>query len=166
MAEIPALPSSWRITFQLKRTGESKVCGRIFANGIIQVEGANYFPLYNLPEILYSCKTRKSKIMPACQQPWTIGCISRAGASYANQIRIYHVINGKFFRREKEKELLLGEWSSFEISQAIEKYRNKSKLMFKVNYPSKLLVLIGARRLITQNLFLSQNSFAANFQPY
>ena len=126
MAEIPALPSSWRITFELKRTKESKVCGRNFANGILAVKGADSFPLRNLPEIVYSCKTLKSKIMPACKPPVPVGCMPRAGASSAAKIKIYHVLNGKFFRRERSKELLLGEWSSFEISQAKEKHKNNS----------------------------------------
>ena len=159
VAEIAALPASWRITFELKRTGESKICGRNFANDIFQVQGADYFPLRSLPDIKYSCKTRKSKIMPACKPPWPIGCMPPAGANYAAKIKIYHVINGRFFRREKRKELLLGEWSSFEISQAIEKYRNKSRLMFKVNFIEfmcKLMMylLLMKKRLITQNILV------------
>ena len=119
VAEIPALPSSWRITFDLKRTGEPKVCGRNFANGILQVKGTEIFPWTTMPDIKYSCANSKS-------DP------TKHGRRYHAVIKIAHWM-GKFFQKEERKDLLLGKWSSFEISQAIEKYRNKSRLMFKVN---------------------------------
>ena len=42
-------------------------------------------------------------------------------------------MGGRVFQRFRRKELLLGEWSSFKISQATENYRNEMRLMFKVN---------------------------------
>ena len=119
VAEIPALPSSWKITFDLKRTGQPKVCGRNFANGILQVKGTEIFPWTTMPDIKYSCANSKS-------DP------TKHGRRYHAVIKIANWM-GKFFQKEESKELLLGKWNSFEISQATEKYKNKKRLMFKVN---------------------------------
>ena len=121
VAEIPALPSSWRITFDLKLTGQPKVCGRNFANGILQVKGTEVAPWTAMPDIKYSCANSKSD--PRKHEH---------GRRYHAVIRIDHWM-GKFFQKEERKDLLLGKWSSFEISQATEKYKNKKRLMFKVN---------------------------------
>ena len=121
VAEIPALPPSWRITFDLKRTGEEKVCCRNCASGILQVKGTEIFPWTTMPDIKYSCANSKSDPRK-----------HSAGRRYDAVIRIAHWM-GKFFQKEERKDLLLGKWSSFEISQATEKYKNKKRLMFKVN---------------------------------
>ena len=122
VAQIPALPPSWRITFDLKLIEEEKVCCKNCAAGILQMKGADSFPLRNMPNIKYSCATPKTdRSRPA------------AGRRDHATIRIDHWI-GKFFQKDERKELILGEWSSFEISQATEKYKNnKKRLMFKVN---------------------------------
>ena len=121
VAEIPALPSSWKITFDLKRTGQPKVCCRNCANGILQVKGTEVAPWTAMPDIKYSCANSKSD--PRKHEH---------GRRYHAVIRIDHWM-GKFFQKEERKDLLLGKWSSFEISQATEKYKNKKRLMFKVN---------------------------------
>ena len=122
VAQIPALPPSWKITFDLKLIEEEKVCCMNCAAGILQMKGADSFPLRNMPNIKYSCATPKTDLrMPA------------AGRRDHATIRIAHWI-GKFFQKDERKELIPGEWSSFEITQATEKYKNnKKRLMFKVS---------------------------------
>merc|ERR1711971_884880 len=51
-----------------------------------------------------------------------------------------YFMGGKVFRVFRRKEFLLGKWSSFEISQATENYKNKKRLMFKVVIDGKVLL--------------------------
>ena len=113
VAEIPALPAAWRITFDLKPLSFDKFCCRICSNGILTVVGGDEWEKRDLPRIHYRCASQK----------W--GGVSAA-------IGIVHQLE-KFFVKSKEKELILGEWSSFDISQEILEFNQKKRLMFKVN---------------------------------
>ena len=110
VAEIPALPAAWRITFDLKPLSFSKFCCRICDNGILTVVGGDEWEKRHLPRISYRCASKMSEAA----------------------IVITHRLE-KFFLKNKEKELVLGEWSSFDISQEILEFNQKKRLMFKVN---------------------------------
>ena len=110
VAEIPALPAAWRITFDLKLTKESKACCRICNNGILTVAGGDEWEKSELPRISYRCASQTNEA----------------------SIVISHQLE-KFFLTHKGKELILGEWSSFDISQEILEFNQKKRLMFMVN---------------------------------
>ena len=146
MAEIPKLTPTWKISFDLKPTEFSKNCFKNSANSIIRVKGEAYT---GMPEIKFTCKQEKSLIEPACcsmysimknntackrhgKHGWTKNCLSRSSANHYAKIKISHMIDGRFFRREIRKGLVIGNWHSFEMSQTREKYKNESRVMFKV----------------------------------
>ena len=74
--------------------------------------GGDEWEKRHLPRISYRCASEKDKVSAA--------------------IVITHRLE-KFFLKNKEKELVLGEWSSFDISQEILEFNQKKRLMFKVN---------------------------------
>ena len=127
----------------------SKHCAKNSANSILQVNGGERFPMTQQPEIKFSCKQERSLIEPECcsilsirqhsttckrhgKYGWTKDCMSHSSANHAPKIAISHVLNGGFFRREPIKNLKIGSWHRFEMSQAREIYQNKKRLMFKV----------------------------------
>ena len=126
VAEIPDLPPSWKITFDLKLTGHPKKCCTRWhcANGILSMGHLL---------IAYSCANRRnvwvSYPVPHMKQEWAPGYPQRENAV----IRIAQMINGKYVVEDKKKKLLIGHWTKFEISQLTENYNNKNRLMFKVN---------------------------------
>ena len=117
VAEIPALPAVWRITFELKRTAEEKFCCGICNSGIITVVGGDLWPMISLPRIAYSCASHDK----------------RRNRTTKAEIDISHQLDGKFSLKKREKELLLGVWNTFDISQEILEFNHKKRLMFKVN---------------------------------
>jgi len=157
VAEIPELTASWKISFDLKPTRFSKHCAKNSANSILQVNGGERFPMTQQPEIKFSCKQERSLIEPECcsilsirqhsttckrhgKYGWTKDCMSHSSANHAAKIAISHVINGGFFRREPIKNLKIGSWHRFEMSQAREIYQNKKRLMFKVVVDGEVLL--------------------------
>ena len=122
VAKIGALPPTWKITFDLKLIRDSKLCCMNCANGIIQMRAKDSFPLRNMPNIKYSCKTPKTA--------------KRAAGHRDDAVIVINHMVGRFYRRDEKKELVPGKWSSFEISQTEVTYKykyNKTRLEFKVN---------------------------------
>ena len=113
VAEIPDLPPSWKITFDLKLTSHPKRCCTQYqqncAEGILNMKHL---------AIKYTCASKRN--FPFTRQNAVI--------------RIAHVINGRFFVEDEKRKLSIGHWTKFEISQLTEEYSyNKKRLMFKVN---------------------------------
>ena len=125
VAEIPAFPSTWRITFELKLTEEPKTCCRNCAYSILLVKGGDDWAKRNLPKLQYRCSSDN----PTGD--------ARVYQSNAAAIKITHWF-GKFKWTMKRTELLLGKWHRFEISQETERITAKGRwhmelrLMFKV----------------------------------
>ena len=121
MAEIPIFPPSWRITFKLKLTGKPRQCCSQCSNGIIHVKGGDnpWLDLYVL------------KISYRCAPP---------SQTHAPEMVVV-LWGGVVFHRERRQELLLGEWTSFEISQTRENYKNKERLMFKVTISEYIIFI-------------------------
>ena len=119
LAELPfGLTSSWRISFDLKLTKEPTQCCSRCTNGVFHVKGGNN-PWLDLSVLSISFQCAKAR------EDNTPGLL-------------IYFMGGKVFRGFRRKELLLGKWSSFEISQATENYKNKKRLMFKVNIINQL----------------------------
>jgi len=131
VAEIPDLPPSWKINFDLKLTGHPKKCCTHCANGILSMGHLL---------IAYSCANRRnvwvSYPVPHMKQEWAPGYPQRENAV----IRIAQMINGKYVVEDKKRKLLIGHWTKFEISQLTENYNNKNRLMFKVVVDGQVLL--------------------------
>jgi len=132
VAEIPDLPPSWKITFDLKLTGHPKRCCIDCVNGILNMKDL---------EIKYSCANKRNVWVnfpyPHMKQQTAPGRPRRKDAV----IRISHQINGQFIEEDKKRKLLIGHWTNFEISQLTEEYSyNKKRLMFKVVVDGKVLL--------------------------
>ena len=92
VAEIPALPAVWRITFELKRTAEEKFCCRICNHGIITVVGGDLWPMISLPRIAYSCASHDK----------------RRNRTTKAEIDISHQLDGKFSLKKKREGTVTG----------------------------------------------------------
>ena len=157
VAEIPHLPASWWITFHLKllekptrRDGTPRCCSAC-ATRILQVTPSKAwtesrqlrdYRLGHLPEMLYACGyqwgAHAKKVLSTKQL---------LDGRNESRIRVYQLLGqdaklggkefvpGWLYRGEIVKELLLGKWNRFEMSQAME----NNKLMFKVkNSPQSI----------------------------
>ena len=133
LAELPSLTSSWRITFDLKLTKQPSRCCSRCANGIFHVKGGNHPGLdLNVLKISYQCANARQNNAPGL---------------------VLVFMGGRVFQRFRRKELLLGEWSSFKISQATENYNKKKRLMFKVN------IIECINRVLTYSLLVKTELF-------
>jgi len=147
VAEIPDLPPSWKINFDLKLTGHPKKCCTHCANGILYMRHRSWVnspvphmrPIRPL-QIKYSCANKRNVWVnypvPHMKQQTAPGRPQRKNAV----IRIGHQINGKSFMEDEKRKLLIGHWTNFEISQLTEKYNNKNRLMFKVVVDGQVLL--------------------------
>jgi len=124
-AEIPAFPATWKITFDLKLTEKVSRCCAACGTGIFAVSAGNSFLKERLPMITYSCGKGDRK----------------------STVEITHIFGTGFYRMKKTKELLVGEWFNFEISQAIGTWKKENGVViFKAALDGEVIARFPQRK--------------------